>query len=493
MRSCRIQCFIFEVVTDKVNVSILIPALALKLMLLLPPSGLEPLPASLDPVLLESAERIDIVSVSGKFSYAEYHRRGMAEPERGAFPVHSVVPSAVPFGECRLQKGVMHRKGGARCGYVLPLNRGAGSVNLLGYRDLVIKGHFTGSWRLAFADDALAALQDNVPVGSMKNSDTQSFNLAKVLGSADLSRARHLVLLLDSPTGSARVDQVSFSHPEQSAQKNGRGIWIWRRDNVLGREESVLKRLSAQGIKRIYLQVGDDPEVFAPFLGKAAKDGVEVFALDGSPTYIAAPQELLQRIKRVDEYNGSHPGARYAGFQTDIEPYLNKDFHSRKAYYASAYLELLDRIKKSSALRLSVVVPFWFDTLYAGGKSLVQGVVERADEVVVMSYRTDASTVQAISRSTLSLGEQYGKPVWLGVELGAIPDEQHRELEKCSPDSAGALKLGAGWWCDASRYLVPGSRISFRSKMEELPSFMQTRIPFDSFNGWVLHSYEELR
>ena len=139
-----------------------------------------------------------------------------------------------------------------------------------------------------------------------------------------------------------------------------------------------------------------------------------------------------------------------------------------------------------------MVVPFWFDTVYAEGKSLLQCIFERTDEVVVMSYRTDPRAVLEISRSALSLGEQLGKPVRLGVELGPIPDEQHQEFDRCQASSTGAVRLGSAWWCSGGEYLVPGSRISFRSKMEELPSFMQTGIPFSSFRGWVLHSYEEM-
>lgn len=467
-----------------------IPILAVQLMLLSVPD-VEQLNASLDPVLLENAQRIDIVSVSGKFSYAEYRSRPAAL-ETIQFPVHTVVPSAVPFGNFTMKKERMARQSGAHSGYLLPLSRSEASLNLLGFQEVAIKGKFSGTWKVAFADDCLAAQQDNVPLGDLESSGTHRFKMADLLNCADLSRARHLVLLLVSKTGSAQVEEVSFSHPQRQPASASRGIWIWRRDLILGRENTVLQRLAAQGVKRVYLQVGDDPEVFAPFLAQAALAGVEVYALDGSPGYLTAPEELLERIRRVENYNKTNPQARYAGFQTDIEPYLNKDFAKRKSYYASAYTELLDQIKRDFTLPLSVVVPFWFDTVYAGPKSLIQRIVESADEVVLMSYRTDRRRVEEISRSTLSLGEQLGKPVWLGIELGQIADEEHHEFDRCAVASAGAVKLGSSWWCSAGNYLVPGSRISFKSKMEELPSFMQASLPFQSFHGWVLHSYEEL-
>lgn len=470
----------------------LLTALTVKMMILLSLPGPEQLGASLDPVMLEKAEQIDVVSVSGRFSYAEYRMQRPTRQERLGYPVHTFTPDAIPFGRYDLKRGEMVKKPNCYCGYIIPLGRSAVSVNLLGYQEVVIRGRFTGTWRIAFADDALTALEDNVPLGTVNRSGEHRFKLADLMDGADLSRSRQLVLILNSDKGSARVQEVSFSHAPQTGVDGGRGIWIWRRDGVLGKEEAVLRRLTAQGVKKVYLQVGNDPEVFALFLTRAKREGIEVYALDGSPGYIAAPQELLERIGLVERYNSKNPQARFAGFQIDIEPYLNKDFASRKAYYASAYAGLVQEIKKKYDLPLSVVVPFWFDNVHADGRTLLQRIFENADEVVVMSYRTDPRAVLEISRSALALGEQFGKPVRLGVELGPIPDEQHQELNRCSASSTGAFKLGSSWWCAAGEFLVPGSRISFKYRKEELPSFLKTAVPFASFRGWVLHSYEEL-
>ena len=473
--------------------STILTALALQTMLLISPLGPDQLKASLDPVLLDKSEHVDVVTISGKFSYAEYREPGLATAARAGFPTHSVVaPAAVAFGSCRREKGRIFAKRGAACGFVLPLSGDNGSINLLSFDELTVSGDFTGSWRIAFADDALAAVQDNVPFGTLTGSGSRRFPLAGLSRRADLSRARQLVLLLDSASGSAHVRELAFRHVPHEPAGNGSAIWIWRRDRVLGHEETVLKRLAARGVRRAYLQVGDDPEVFAPFLAQAARAGVEVYALDGSPGYVDAPGELLGRIGRIEAYNESHPGARFAGFQVDIEPYLNKDYASRKLHYAKAYAELLGRLKKSFRLPLSVVIPSWFDTVPAGGRSLLQRVFESAHEVVVMSYRTDPGRALEISAAALSLGERYCVPVRLGIEMGNIPDEQHQELDRCAPGVPGALQLGSSWWCRGAAYPVPGSRISFKNKLEELPSFMRTAIPFASFRGWVLHSYEEL-
>lgn len=466
-------------------------SLTVKFMVMLSLLGPEQLNVALDPLQLQKAEQVDVASVGGRYSYAEY-RPDRSPPQLPAgYPVHSFTPVPAPFGRFVLRDGVMI-KGGSHCGYIVPLGPGAGSMNLLGYRQVTLKGEFRGTWRVALADDTLALREDNVPLGRIRGSGTHSFDLGGVLRRMDLSRARHLVLLLESGRGAASLEAVSFTHPQREGGARECGIWIWRRDSVLGREEKLLGQLTAQGVKRVYLQVGDDPEVFAPFLSGAARAGVEVYALDGSPGYIAAPQELLARLERVERYNAAHRGARFAGVQLDIEPYLNRDFASRKAYYASAYAELLAGIRRRFSLPLSVAVPFWFDTVTADGSSLLQRIFENAEEVVVMSYRTDPGQLLEISRSALSLGEQLGIPVRLGVELGPIPDEQHQVFNRCSEGGEGAFKIGSSWWCPGGDYLVPGTRISFNQRMAQLPVFLKTAVPFTSFRGWVLHSYEEM-
>ncbi|UFS70772.1 hypothetical protein LPW11_00955 [Geomonas sp. RF6] len=468
-----------------------IPTLALQLLLLLPSLSMAGLTASLDPAQVDRSARVDIATVSGKFSYAEYLSASAINADKPAFPVHTVSPAAIPFGRYLLKKGTMYRRGDGPCGYILPLTS-TGSINLLAYSTVTISGRFRGSWRLAFADLPLTAKEDNVPVALLTQGASQSFPLKSLVQKADLSRARQLVLLLDSTSGSAGVQGVRFTHEEGAPPAPAQAIWIWQRGKVVGHEEEVLQRLATRGIGKVYLQVGDDLEVFAPFLEKAARAGVDVFALDGSPDYLTAPQVLLSRIERVERYNESHPSAHFAGFQTDIEPYLNSDFNARRDFYATAYANLVAEIKERSRLTLSVVVPFWFDTLYAGDRSLIQQIAQNADEIVVMSYRTGREPLLQISASTLSLGEHLGKPVWLGVELGAIPDEEHVVLDRCTAGAPAAQKIGSSWWCEGRRYSVPGERISFRSRVETLPTFLRTAIPFNSFKGWVVHSYEEL-
>ena len=61
-------------------------------------------------------------------------------------------------------------------------------------------------------------------------------------------------------------------------------------------------------------------------------------------------------------------------------------------------------------------MPFWFTSTVHRSRPLAFAVMDRADEVAVMSYRTDVQELTAISEDTLRYGFLTGIPVWLGME-----------------------------------------------------------------------------
>ena len=465
----------------------------LQTIFLLPIPEADRIEAKADLRLLSASEQIDLVYVGGRFSHIEYTTASPSRTFTPPFPVYSFTPQMTRFGSCSQKGNVLtRRKGDRHCGYIIPLDSAGRAVNLLSYDEVILQGKFSGDWELAFADTVHSLNEENVPLASKPSSEGWRFDFGSARSHVDAANGRHLVLLLRSSSGSAALQEVAFRHTPRSSSHAGNGIWIWRHDRVIGHEAEVLDRLRARAVKRVYLQIGDDPAIFHDFLAAAARQGVSVFALDGDPGYIFSPAPLLARIRAVESYNRSNPDAPYAGFQTDIEPYLNSDFNLRKSEYAAAYVDLLRQIKATSRLPLSVVAPFWFDGLTTDGRSLAQRFVEEADEVVLMSYRTDPAAVLEISRNTLALGERFNKPVRLGIELGSIPDEHHIELKKTDRTQPDTLRLGGFLWKKQSEYDINGARISHKSSMPSLPAFMATPFPFSSFGGWVLHSYEEL-
>ena len=276
-------------------------------------------------------------------------------------------------------------------------------LNLAAVDSLEIKGSFSGRWRLAIADLPRYQLDDNLPTDAACGPKGISLDLAAVVKNVDLTKVVSLVLLLDSPEGSASVEQIRLLRSSPPAAPKPTAIWMWNNRLVPGHEGEVVERLTANGIGRVYLQIDDDPGRFLPFVEAANKKGIDVFALDGDPGYVQNPEPLLRRITKVATLAPTAAGVTFAGFQVDIEPYLNKDFALRREFYVTGYLELLSRLKKHGGIPLSVVVPFWFDTIHVGGTTLLQKVVEVADELVVMSYRTNSAELLAVSMTELGL------------------------------------------------------------------------------------------
>lgn len=441
--------------------------------------------------LLRESSAIDAVYSDGVFSHIEYNNKAeLSSYPESSLPAQVIEkPQATPFGACRVVNGRFLRSGTGYCGVVLRLSAST-PLNLAAVDSLEIQGSFSGTWRLAIADLPRHLLDDNLPIDVVIEQKGTSLELATLVKKVDLTRVMSLVLILDSQEGSASVERICFSHSPSPAASQPHGVWLWNNRLVPGHEADVIKRLLSNGIGRVYLQINDDPGRFLPFVEAAHKKGIDVFALDGDPGYVEKPEALLGRIAKVAKLKHSASGAAFAGFQVDIEPYLNKDFALRREYYVSAYLELLSRLKKQGGMPLSVVVPFWFDSIHFRGTTLLQKVVEIADELVVMSYRTNSAELLDVSMAELGLGEKFGKPVRLGIELGRIPNERHIELEPAS--DGGDIHLAGMWWKKKRDYTVSGDRISFKNSTKALPAYMATPIPFRSFGGWVLHSYEEL-
>jgi hypothetical protein len=169
------------------------------------------------------------------------------------------------------------------------------------------------------------------------------------------------------------------------------GVWMWDYRKVTGREEEVVERLKKENMRRVYLQLGDDLEAFVTFVKKAKAASIEVFGLDGAPEYINDYRRLINDVERVRNFNRKHKEFPFDGFQVDVEPYLKKDFNLKKAYCVQKYVQMAHALKAYAGdeFRLSFALPFWFDTLSSGEKPLSHKVIDIADEVVIMSYRTN--------------------------------------------------------------------------------------------------------
>ncbi|HBG04633.1 MAG: hypothetical protein A2075_06980 [Geobacteraceae bacterium GWC2_58_44] len=476
-----------------------LPTLALLAALpatLIDPAAVEQL---MDRQLAQKAQIIEIVSVAGRLSHLEYrHDSGPAIRPAPLPTLRYGKPELIPYGSLVKDGKGFRRRDSGPGGVIVDL-AGTGSVqSLLPYRSISLSGLISGRWQLALADHAHLLRDDNValahlaPLGS---GSTREFPLQKLAGRLDLARSRYLVFRLEGEQGRLELQEVAFSRLPAAPRPTLRGTWLWDRRLVIGGEEKVVADLAAHGINRLYLQVDDEPARLIPFLRLAARRKIEVYALDGSPDAVLESAPLLARLRLVREHNRRHPDAAFAGVQLDVEPYLRKDFQLRRDQYLNGYLQLLENAAAicGRELPLSVAVPFWFAHLRCEESDFIGRLFGSADEIVVMSYRTNAEEIGEITGDFLAYGESSGKPVLLGLELSPLPDEMHQVLHKGSAAGASAIVLGGLSWRAGALYQVPGSRLSFAGQYQKLPAVLAQTPPFASFQGWVLHSYEALR
>ena len=444
------------------------------------------------------ADSVEMVYSDGIFSHLEYGYTEQRQLTSTTYTLPSTVhwieaPSPVKFGPCVGHKQNLMRSASRPCGFLIDITTGKELINLLSFDTLTVTGKSKGRWTVALADNRLAALEENYPVGELNGNSRITFSLDKAAGHLDLKRMKYIAFILQSPAGDLDIESLEFSRgASPSPSLPDPAMWVWDNRPAKADPSSMVRNLKALHVRRIYLQISDELEPLASFIGECGKAGIEVFALDGSPMYLGHPETLLRRVQAVKEFNASHPGTPFAGFQIDIEPYLNEDFRIRLDTYGTLYVELMERIRKITRgnISLSTVIPFWYDSILINDRTLAWHLMGQSDEVVIMSYRTDAAEIETIAKDELLYGERFSKKVLLGVETGRIPDELHVVFKKCFNNAPSAIEAGKAFWCRSGDFTVPGSRISFYGKEEAFKKQLTRSLPFQSFSGWVIHSYE---
>jgi hypothetical protein len=282
--------------------------------------------------------------------------------------------------------------------------------------------------------------------------------------------------------------------------------------------------------------------------------GIEVYALDGSRE-LALPanhEVVFETIRHVIRFNeGAEPDERFDGVRYDIEPYLLPGFHGpRRPEILLGYLEVLSRgadLARAGGLRFGADIPFWFDSpdevtyeavtarFRGAEKPVSEHVIDLADDVAVMAYRTQAFGADGVLRQAadeLRYASTQGKRAWIALETGPLPDEtlidfkgeprpDRRDLAVGSgavgiaaagdslvviwaPAGAPALQTGAHadaaidsvrWWPVTRRVEVPAAKLSFwtlgpdrlRETMAEVEGEAGHQ---ESFAGFAIHYSE---
>lgn len=259
-------------------------------------------------------------------------------------------------------------------------------------------------------------------------------------------------------SGAGRVDGESSreggASPPTHPGTVSRGAWIWSPAAWSTPEglERLWETVRAEELKVLYLTVPvEDGTVsgaarLEAFIHEAGGRGIAVWAVSGDPRDVLpeARAALLERARAYATYNGSvDPGARLAGAQLDVEPYLLPGFALAPGYWRDRYLDMHRAVLEAldDAMPLDLVVPFWWGTHPDWGDAFFHAVARPGTSLTVMNYRTQPDALRAGARPFLEAGDRDGFKVRVAVETGPLPDETRRTFRRADPGIPATLWL----------------------------------------------------
>lgn len=319
------------------------------------------------------------------------------------------------------------------CG--LPLQKQGQLLDALSYTTLHLRGTTTGQVTFSLADHETDLRKDNVPVKTVTGPFDLHVSLKEAGRRLDLRRLSTLVVKADGGNVQLALEECTLTRETDTARSSpGIGFWVWDYRAAITDPLAMIRACQTAGCSRVLIQIpamSEDETLWASYATVfpfAKARHIDVFALDGYPEAIQEPAVLAAKVKRL--LTLVH-GDAIAGVQVDIEPYLVPGFFA-DASGPRRYLETIDHLKEAIAgrTRLSVVMPFWFTSPTIQGRPIAYSVMDRVDEVAIMSYRTEIDEIQALADDTLRYGTLAQVPVWLAVETTPLPVERHLVLRR---------------------------------------------------------------
>ena len=321
------------------------------------------------------------------------------------------------------------------CGLRLPLQRQGQLLDALSYTTLHLRGTATGRATFSLVDHETDRREDNVPVITVTGPFDLHVSLREAGRRLDLRRLSALVVMADGGDVQLALEECTLIRETDAARSSpGVGFWVWDYRAAITDPHAMIKACQNAGCSRVLIQIPEISEdetlwaSYATLFPFAKARHIDAFALDGYPEAIQEPGVLADKVKRLLAL--VHWDA-IAGVQVDIEPYLLPGFFADESG-PRRYLETIDHLKEAIAgrTRLSVVMPFWFTSPTVQGRPIAYSVIDRVDEVAIMTYRTEIDEIQAIADDTLRYGTLAQVPVWLAVETTPLPVERHVVLRR---------------------------------------------------------------
>jgi len=257
--------------------------------------------------------------------------------------------------------------------------------------------------------------------------------------------------------GCSSLETHSLKSVVQTPTNKIYGVWAWNRlENI--------QKTTLYSIKTIYLQRHNDllDNAFRQDV-QQLKNNYTVWLLDGNNTSIDDLSFLTYNISILD--NAKRENIILQGLHLDIEPYTRSDYTPQSMTKIwNRYLQTLTIVAHelhAKGFKLSVAIPFWLDTININNRPLCDQVIDIADEVVIMTYRTEPNEFLQTAAHELAYADITHKDIYLGIELAPNQNEN-------------------------------APKISFFGQHDKLKAVLTLDIPYHSFRGFVFHSLDEL-
>lgn len=229
--------------------------------------------------------------------------------------------------------------------------------------------------------------------------------------------------------GAVLLVMMVFSNGlSREAATEVRATWLWNPWDLISDEAGTLAFLENKNVNKVYVQIDQDipVNVYHGFIEKASAKGMDVYALDGAPGWVAKKgftnqDKLMAWLKAYQA--GSSTLQKFAGIHLDVEPYLYSGWASNQKATVLAYQNLLVKAKTSAnslALPLEADMPFWFDEISynntLGRGILAEWVIANTSSVTIMAYRDTAPLIIDLVKNEVNYAANYGKITVVGVE-----------------------------------------------------------------------------
>jgi hypothetical protein len=220
---------------------------------------------------------------------------------------------------------------------------------------------------------------------------------------------------------------------------------VWKAADWREHGGRLLDWAVAQGVRDLFITVPfrdekvAEPARLAAFIRAAGARGVRVLSVDGDPHMVLPERQaaLARMVHAYAVYNaGVQPDARLAGLQFDVEPYLLPEYGASKVDWDARYRAMARTLREAAgALRLELVVPFWWDHKTA----LLDDLAPLVDGLAVMDYRTDPAQITNFALPFLDWGARHGRQVRIALEAGPILAETQRRYVRNEAGEAASL------------------------------------------------------